>query len=119
MSAKPPTKRMASLIEKEEEWIHIFNTIGQDQPDRQDSASFGRSPLAAGEKNPVNPVYPVKKIEIEPNPHLINHVKFHTRKWIPTGKPLSAEGGLKYPSSPSASVFALRATPRQDAAVTQ
>jgi len=34
-------------------------------------------------------------------------------KWIPTGKPVVP---LKYPSSPSASVFALQATPRQDAA---
>jgi len=34
------------------------------------------------------------------------------REWNPTGKPVVP---LKYPSS--ASVFALRATPRQDAAV--
>jgi hypothetical protein len=35
-------------------------------------------------------------------------------KWIPTGKPVVP---LKYPSSPSASIFALRATPRQDTVV--
>jgi len=34
--------------------------------------------------------------------------------WIPTGKPVAP---LKNPSSPSASVFALQATPRQDAAI--
>ena len=35
-------------------------------------------------------------------------------QWIPTGKPVVL---LKYPASPTASVFALRATPRQDVAV--
>ncbi len=36
-------------------------------------------PLAVGEKNPVNPVYPVKKNKIESNPNLFDPPKFHKR----------------------------------------
>ena len=45
-------KRNFNPLPEVEEWILILkNSIGQDQPDHQEIAAFGRRPPAAGEKS--------------------------------------------------------------------
>jgi len=68
--------------------------------------SFKITELAGQTRNNTN--YPILALPSTPG------FFTETEKWNHTGKPVVL---LKYPSSPSASVFALRATPRQDTAV--